>query len=451
MKTPAFPVDTIIVSANENWLYLDFWPFVAWAYRTLFPGVRVVLTFVSERREDDPFVAQLRWHGEVVLVQPVRGIPQAAQCKMARFWYAAQQGDAVCYVDDADVIPIDREWYAAKVRKRKQGTLLLIGQEVYGAPEEGQAPASMMTGEGRIFRQLFNPNDLPFDAYMKSLSGREGRHSDIYSRANHEGMFGTTDERRIGQYLFSDEALIVRLRAERPVPVTLEDRGYDTATETVDRSYWSAFDRGKLDSGGYLTAHTGRPYAEHKEGNDAIFAHLARRYGGAVPPALVKAPTVDPDMTFFEPSGIYREAFEWICRNVSTRRSILEIGSGHVSTNYLTRYYEVRSIEHDPYYVNLYPSHYIYAPLAGDWYDVELIRLGFSSYNTYRPLGLILVDGGAPPAGILDHADIFDFSVPILVVGGDDQRVVGADDRLVHGLAARTGRTPNRFASFTVV
>lgn len=437
--TPEFPVDQIIVSANEHWLYLPFWPLVAYAYKTLFPGVRVRLVFVSERREDDPFVTELRTHGEVVLQRPVNNIPQAAQTKLARYYIAAQQGSDVCYIDDIDWIPIDAEWHAKKVRARARGSLLLVGSEVYSGTEEGQVPASQMTAEGDVFRKLFNPDNIPYGAWIYRLGGKTGTHEDVLSRANHEGMDSTTAQDHLKQPLFSDEALIMSLRKRHPVPVTHVERGYEPGVDTLDRSAWLAFDQAKLDSGGYLGAHTGRPYSAHKAGNDAILEHLRKRYGGGPLPAPLapKTPKVDADMTFGG-SGMTQEAFEWVCENIPSGSIIFEFGSGHVSTNYLSRYYFMVSVESDLKFANLYPSHYIYAPLVKGWYDVERLAYGLTHRRLWeRPApALTIIDG---PIGdrsrVLEYTALLHLEKPILVDDVDREE----EHQMAQTLAKRAG------------
>lgn len=448
---PNFSVDRVVVSSNEHWLYLDFWPLIAYAYRTLWLHVRPTLVFLTERFESDPFVVALRRHGDVVLVRPVHGIPQAAQCKLARYWYAASRPpEEVVYIDDIDQIPIDREWHEERVQKRKSGTMLLVGAEVYGGDEKGQTPASMMTAEALVYRDLFNPQDLLFPDFLRSLADRGGRHRDVYSRVNHEGMESTTDAERLpGRSLFSDEALIVRLREERPVPVTHAERGYEPGKDTIDRSFMGSFDSKKLIDGGYVAAHAPRPYLEHRAVVDSILDYIRRFYkGGSIPEVPRATAGADPDMRF-NATGISRAAFEWICATIEPGSSILEFGSGHVSTNYLSRYYWMCSIEHDLAYVNIYPSHYIYAPPFDGWYDLDMLRFGLDHRRLRgRKFSLTIVDGPTD-VGMMQFASTvgslrFDLSAPILVSG----RKVGGT---VVALEMETGRVAQIYDGFAVV
>jgi hypothetical protein len=110
--------------------------------------------------------------------------------------------------------------------------------------------------------------------------------------------------------------------------------------------------------------------------------------------------------------------------------TILEFGSG-IGTDYLSKHYEMISIENYSEWVGKYKSTYIHAPivyytesypapdLPGEhgskqigWYDVEIIKQQLpSKYD------LILVDGPNGKfgrGGFLKHIDLFNTNVPII-------------------------------------
>ncbi len=261
--------DRVIVSGDENWTYLDFWPFVAYAYRTIFPGTKITLALVSDRKcVGDDLISQLDQHGEVFVLPPVEGVPMIMQAKMARYYAATLCHGQVCYIDDLDQIPIDREWHLSKTMQRAPLTMLMVGSEVFGPEYNGQFPASMLTGEGELFAELFNPSNLTWSAFVKSFDG-------IYAKTMSPQ--------------FSDEELIVKLFEERPTPTTKIRRDYQPGADTIDRSWWP-YDDGKLQSGGYLAAHTARPFGDYLTGNLAIMDYIRRRYEGAALPSMLRRP-----------------------------------------------------------------------------------------------------------------------------------------------------------------
>lgn len=262
--------DRVVVGGDDNRFYLDFWPFIAYAYRTIF-GVPTTLALVTDRRKSDPLVMELQRHGDVELIPTVTGYPIGSQAKMARFLVAATRGKEVCYIDDLDLIPIDREWHLAKTAQRAPGSMLLIGREVYGNAYPNQVPASMMTAEGHVFTQM-----LGFDPEYALTKEVVERQLQYYwtLRARDD------DHSNIKNPHFSDEALIVHLRAANKIAETHVERGYVTGRNTIDRGYWP-FSQARLEEGGYIHAHTARPYRDYKAGNDAIMSYIKQRYGGA--------------------------------------------------------------------------------------------------------------------------------------------------------------------------
>lgn len=444
--------DRVVLSVNESWLYFDFWPLVAYAYRTIFPEMAVTLVFLTERLENDPLVAVMRTHGDVVLLRPVRHITQAAQTKMARYWYAATRGDEVCCTDDIDEIPISRDLRLDKFRRRWPGSILFVGSEVYEG-DGGQAPAGITTAEGRVFRALLNPDGLPFGEWLDTFRGGA---SDIMSRTQHEGMECTTSMEALGTQMFSDERLLAGLRKQRPVPETYAARGYDVGRDTIDRSYMGFYDKGRLEQGAYVSAHVPRPYAEHKDVTDAVMGYIKARYaGGPLPSVIGRRPAIDPGMEFGG-SGMTPEAMQWIFDNIPTDQMILEVGSGHVSTNYLSRWYFVVSVEEDLEFVNIYPAHYIYAPRtlsvqtpSGRWYDPNAIRQGLAHPRVQcRKQGLLIVDGppGENREPILD-CELFSFDSPVMI----DDIWRASDRKIAEGISRKTGRPVQWFEQFAIV
>jgi len=162
-------MNQIILSANEDKTYLDFWKPVSYAYRKMFPGIMIHLALLTDRDENDPFVSDLREHGKVTLFKKLPNITEFAQAKMIRFILASEQGNDVCYIDDIDLFPLSKSFITNKVDKRPAGSLLCVGGEVYG--NNGCYPISQITGEGWLFKKFINPFDLEYKDLFESWRG----------------------------------------------------------------------------------------------------------------------------------------------------------------------------------------------------------------------------------------------------------------------------------------
>lgn len=139
-------------------------------------------------------------------------------------------------------------------------------------------------------------------------------------------------------------------------------------------------------------------------------------------------------MSLWNPWTIGYRLASWLESHLEPGRTIVELGSG-AGTAWLAQRWQVWSVEHDPRFLDLYPSRYIHAPIENGWYSVDAIRRGLpGDYD------LILVDG--PPAqigrrGFLEHMDIFRDDVCIIL----DDVNREAERTLCRDVAARLGRS----------
>lgn len=261
-------IDKIILSANEDPTYIEFWHPVAYAYKKMFPECEVHLAFLTNRSEDDPYLADLRKSGTVTIFKTIPDIPEFAQAKMIRFILASQMGQSVCYIDDIDLFPLVKSFIKDKTDQRPENKLLCVGGEVYGG--NGAFPVSQMTGEGDLWKQFINPNNLEYEALMRW-------YCDLPIMFElHENPNIVTDW--AADLYFSDERLIRKLRKLNPVPIYTLERGYkDFMTATIDRYRWEV-DINKLDNHGYVNAHGVRPYIIHAEKYAPLLDYINANY-----------------------------------------------------------------------------------------------------------------------------------------------------------------------------
>ncbi len=227
------------------------------------------------------------------------------------------------------------------------------------------------------------------------------------------------------------------------------ERGYQPGVDTIDRSWWASLDLAKLEAGGYLAAHTGRPYRSYQEGNDAIMRYLQKRYeGGPTPVSLARVTEAwaDADMTFS--AAFPREVYRFIGQVVPMGGCIFEFGSGK-STDYLSRYFWMISAESDKAKLNIYPSHYIYTPeLESRTSEVSALQDGLVHPRFRdRPVQLVLInrwEGGASKEVAMACST---FRQPVVIV---DTNTCAVRELAVE-IATKTGRPVQWYGSFAVV
>lgn len=242
--------DRIVTSTNDNSIYLGFWKIQILSHKKFFPEKKLTIAFLTNRTQDDELVKEMIDSGiDVQLYKPIEGIPEGNHAKVLRYIGASQYKNEVCCITDMDTIPLQKEYLTKQTNLREPNKLLCIGAEVYeGKPEYGKFPAHHMTAEGKIFKQLFNPDNLEYEESIKLIS-------DIKKYDLKESIINSIEE-------FSDESLIRVLIEKNNVPVQHITRNIDIYNDWIDRSWWG-IDIEKLKSGGYIESNLLRPYEDH--------------------------------------------------------------------------------------------------------------------------------------------------------------------------------------------
>jgi len=241
--------DRIIVSADEDNLFFEFWPIVTKAWKKFHPDVPVSLAFVSDRSYDDPMVKKLETFGEVILFPRIADIPSGNQAKISRFALASYYVDEVCMIEDIDTIPLQREFVDRVVAQRQSGELLCVGYEVYqNTPHEGKFPVSNITAEGRVFREIINPSNVSYRAMLEMWKGLK--------------VFDEKESIDNPPGRFSDESLLRVLITRWGGRVRTVRRDVDIRRDWIDRSWWSINEQ-RLNQRQYVTCNFLRPFVEN--------------------------------------------------------------------------------------------------------------------------------------------------------------------------------------------
>ena len=109
---------------------------------------------------------------------------------------------------------------------------------------------------------------------------------------------------------------------------------------------------------------------------------------------------------------MYKSFHCWVKRHLKKGSSILELGNGE-GTEYLSRWYTMHSVEHDPYWMR-YNTHYIKAQIIDGWYSVDVLKKELPKIE----YDLLIIDG--PPGTIgrfkfIENINLFNIDVPIVI------------------------------------
>jgi hypothetical protein len=241
----------IITSTNENATYLDFWKIQILSHKIFFPNKILTIAFLTNRDENDDLIIEMKSHGiDVRLYKPIQNIPEGNHAKLLRYICASEFGNEVCVITDMDTIPLQSDYLNSITSNRESNKILCVGSEVYhGTPHSGKFPAHHITSEGNLFKELFNPKNLPYEDLIIELS----KINNVYDHT--ESVLG-------GE--FSDESLIRVLFDKNNVNRQNHLRNINITNQWIDRSWWG-INKERLYSFNYIEANLLRPYETYKD------------------------------------------------------------------------------------------------------------------------------------------------------------------------------------------
>ena len=243
--------DRIIVSTDENPMFLQFVPIVSKAWKKYFPEKKLSIAFVSSRDKNDNVVKEMSKYGDVKVFKPVEGIPTANQAKISRHILASYYENEISMIEDMDTIPLQRKYFEDRTSSFKGEGILAVGHEVFETTQhEGKFPMSTMTAKGDTWKTLINPNNSAYENIIKSFI-------DIAIFDHKEAISKSPD-------IFSDESLMRALISKWNGKIVKVKRNVDIHLDWIDRSWWG-IDLEKLKLDGYICCNFLRPFEQNFE------------------------------------------------------------------------------------------------------------------------------------------------------------------------------------------
>ena len=232
-------IDQVIVSANNDPKYLDHWPRIARCWKRL--GFRPVLAWVTN---DHSRYNELAESGPVFAVYPIPGVPEGNLAKVSRFLLAQTMG-GVSMLSDADMMPINGEYFHEWAAEYGRGTLLSLSSDAYEAwAHPNRHPICYLIADRATWHSLVNPDGLSNVDLIATWTGRRG----------------VDDKDAIEGSPFSDESLLQWMIGRWPGQVVGQERRWHRgiANRRVDRADWG-WDADMVAEGHYIDAHLPRP------------------------------------------------------------------------------------------------------------------------------------------------------------------------------------------------
>jgi hypothetical protein len=243
-------IDHAIVSSNNNPTYLDFWPFVAKAWRKI--GITPVLVYLYLRGEEDKVEELEKW-GKVIALPLLASWDVVNQAQTSRL-YAATKIEGVNLISDVDMLPISESYFKNTVAEIGEECLASYTADVIDKGfylKNPQYPMCYLAAHNSTFREIIG--DYEWEGFIISFMK--------------ERMGYGSDQRVFYKRLMNWSANATRF-------VKLK-RGWEEgrAFNRLDKVKWQWGER-ELESGELFDCHMPRPYSKNKELLDPLFIKL---------------------------------------------------------------------------------------------------------------------------------------------------------------------------------
>lgn len=156
-----------VVSSNSNPEYLDFWPYVARAWKNLI-GLEPVLLYI----DNAPPPEWVYEHGKVFYLESISGwdIVQQAQC--IRFW-AAKILDKPFIISDMDMLPISKDYYIKNAEIIGDKGIISYSSDIIKYRwyrTNPQYPMCYLAGDPQSFIDVLSLIELDHKIFLRRLS-----------------------------------------------------------------------------------------------------------------------------------------------------------------------------------------------------------------------------------------------------------------------------------------
>lgn len=179
----------------------------------------------------------------------VRGVPIQNVAKCLRWLVAALYQNQYCLITDADMLPLNKDYFEACASQAQPDKILFFTSELEGE-DKGKYPTCYTMATGATFRKYINPRHIKFiGEILKSW--------DLGPMANPSVL------------PFSDESLMKFLFKDAPKICLKRHHQH----RRLCRSNWN-LDPEKLASHWYIDCHMLRPFNEHKEELRPVFKSI---------------------------------------------------------------------------------------------------------------------------------------------------------------------------------
>jgi len=262
-------IDRILISSDNNPLYIQFLPVVSLAWQKLI-GIKPTLAYVSYDNENIDWAKEYCQDIVVYKFGPeIKRGSTATFC--ARLVVRTLFGNEICMVSDIDMIPLSKNIFVNLPSDFTRNKFLSIGYNVFkngdGSPNDPavrnsklrKVPSCYTIASSKVWKEIINPNNVSEKEILKQY----------YNIRDYDSQ-----EAIINSGYFCDEslmrALLQRWNRDRSKVIGI-DRNF--SFDRLDRGNWN-INTEKLYRGEYIDAHCPRPMSSYEESIKSLTKYL---------------------------------------------------------------------------------------------------------------------------------------------------------------------------------
>lgn len=226
----------VILSSNENPVYLEFWPLAAKGWKQLI-GVQPTLVLIT----DDTVMVDESL-GDVIRFKPIEGLSTVFQAQIIRLLLPVLFPDEVCIVSDIDQVPCSRSYFCDSIT-RYTDDKFIVYREVHSRRVKNEIPMCYVAAKGSVFSEIFG---------VKTMEDIRNKIAE-WGATELPKYNWQTDQRVLYDYVTTwqhYQSRVVRF-------------GHDWIMGRLHSYEWPA-GRQKLQNGGYIDISTPKPYHVNK-------------------------------------------------------------------------------------------------------------------------------------------------------------------------------------------
>jgi hypothetical protein len=233
-------IDNVILTSNNNPLYLDFWPIVSRIWCLKFK-INPILYFFYKNGEKDLKIDDS--NGEVRRIELIKNIPESIQVLWARYYMPSQEPFKTWIISDIDMLPMSNFYFIDQIKNIPDDHYIHINPclKTYGL-----IPSCYHIAKGYTYKKYL---ELP-NSWEESI--RQVVNSGFGSTINNNKLW------------FADEQFATNkiLKNKDDKFLFLERNGGQNGFR-IDRINWN-YDKDKIGKEYYYDCHSIRPYEENK-------------------------------------------------------------------------------------------------------------------------------------------------------------------------------------------